>query len=399
MIDMQLMVRDAPRICALLEKRGVDLESMRRAMNWSQVARAKQQELEALQAFANKHQRLVRGSVPEPELLQIKQERARLREEWRRAKREMAEAVGALPNLPHSSTPNGLYETDNVIVAEYPSACCQRVNRDAQERPQKKEPASLSSRIAGAGFEVLCGDSARMLRALANFALQLHTGTFEELCLPALVSEASMFGSGHLPKFANGAYSVEGGHLWLAPTAEVAFCALHRTASLEATRLPARYISYTTCFRREVGGGGNSARFRLHQYHQVELFSVCDPSRGLDELAFMLKSSERALQCLELRYRSVELCCGQLPFSAAKAYKLEVFLPRSNCWIDVSTISLATDFLARRNSIRLIADRRRVLVHTLNASGLACSRVRIALEEHGFTGRAGAIPPALKPYF
>jgi seryl-tRNA synthetase len=234
-----------------------------------------------------------------------------------------------------------------------------------------------------------------MLRALSSLALDLHSPEFVELSLPSLLSERAMFGSGHLPRFKNAAYHIDARDLWLAPTAEVAFSALHQGRTVEISDLPERYIAQLTCFRGEAGGGGVASQFRLHQYEQVELFSLCEPSRSIAELQFLLEKAELALRILELRYRVVEFCSGQLPFSSAKAYKLEIFLPISNRWLGVSTVSLSSDFLARRSGIRLAGVSGNRYVHTLNASALACSRIRLALLEYGYNGKIGSRPKAL----
>lgn len=395
MIDVRFLISDPHEVFSLLGRRGITHENIQRAHDKVLRARAKRRDLESIYAIKNQ---IDKDLAPELQHLQLKQKRLRLRDECENAEHQMEKELQNLPNIPLLSTPDGLHENNNLIVAEHAGNSHTSVYHKVHEGFQNAV-AIPNGQIAGAGFEMLRGNCARMLRALSNFALKLHADNFEELALPAIVSQTSMLGSAHLPKFAEAAFPLEGERLWLAPTAEVAFCALHRSTCLEEACLPVRYISSVPCFRREIGSGGVAARFRLHQYHQVELFSICDPAQSIDELAFMLQSAELALRELGLHFRSTELCCGKLPFSAAKAYKLEVFLPISARWIDVSTISLSTDFLARRSNIRMTKTGRRTLVHTLNASAMACSRVRVALMEYGFAENCATIPSVLMPYY
>lgn len=395
MLDVKYFLGNAEQVEAALLRRGIDGVSVQHARECVDHARAAQRELESMRAQTRD---LERSSDNLGRLQQMKIERKGLREKCKKAELEMSAALAALPNLPHPSTPDGLQEDCDVLVSECLNANFPSFGNTALDSRDKPVDPELAARVTGSGFEVLRGDEARILRALTNFALELNGDEFEELSLPALVSEASMMGSAHLPKFASGAYSIADTALWLAPTAEVAFCALHREARIHVEDLPVRYVAHVPCFRREIGGGGSGSRFRLHQYHQVELFSACDPARSLDELLFILDRAEQALRRLELRYRVIELCSGQLPFSAAKAFKIELFLPRSDQWIDVSTVSLATDFLARRSDLCMKGTSSKVYLHTVNASALACSRVRLALTEYGYGGGSDSIPMALRAY-
>lgn len=392
MIDERLLAGDDDAVEFALLKRGIDLDTIRLARERTRRARAMRRDAESLRAEGN---RMQRGETERDGLVQAKQARRAHQAACERAQADMAAAIDGLPNLPHASVPDGRDEAANVVVAEFTGIVPTNV---AEVLPCGRFDAAESARVAGTGFELLRGSDARMLRALSRFALEINANEFEELSLPALVSTAAMQGSAHLPKFAAGAYAVAGESLWLAPTAEVAFVALLRGARLKRTGLPARHMAHVPCFRREIGSGGITARFRLHQYQQVELFSVCEPERSLDELQFLLECAQRALRRLHLRYRIVELCSACLPFSAAKAYKLEIYFPRSDRWIDVSTVSLATDFLARRSDIRLSGGGG-LHVHTLNASALACTRVRLALLEYGYSSDPGAIPEALLTHY
>jgi seryl-tRNA synthetase len=393
MLDGRRLLNAGVAAAAGLRRRGVESDEIEAVVMRASRVVALRRELEKLRARANRNDRGALG--PSDLARELKAERQSLELDFRMAESAFLEAAELLPNLPDDSAPSGLLDADNRIVDEYAGTL--RVSgSDAQRREFiPTSPLTASASIAGSGFAVLRGESARLQRGLATLALELHGAVFEEVSLPALVSEQAMRASGHLPKFASGAYAVANSALWLTPTAEVAFCALHRGEVIDRSRLPIRYIAQTPCFRREIGSGGTAARHRLHQYHQVELFSLCEPKRGLDELAFLLASAQEALRRLGLRYRVVELCCGQLPFSAAKAYKLEIFLPVSGYWLDVSTVSFAGDFLARRGDIRFADAGQRELVHTINASALACSRILDALVEYGINASFEALESVL----
>lgn len=311
---------------------------------------------------------------------------ARLGESYARLKKALMYELSKLPNLPDPTVPVGRHESEDRLVRQHLCSTLLPAEKGALRLVWLGQGSTRH--IAGAGFELLNGDEARMVRMLATFALDLHSQYFIEVQMPALLSSRAMFGSGHLPRFEKAAYSVEGTDLWLAPTVEVAFCALHSGTKLTHEKLPARYIAHQTCFRKEVGGGGVDSHLRLHQYEQVELFSLCEPSNSRGELEFILDRAELPLRMLKLQYRVIEFCRGQLPFSSEKAYRLEVFFPRSKRWVGVSTVSLAGNFLARRSRISLAPGAGNQLLHTINGSALACSRIRQALLEYGHNQNA-----------
>ena len=235
-------------------------------------------------------------------------------------------------------------------------------------------------------FSVLRGDGARLLRGLVNLALDLHRDRYEEIAPPHLVRTEVISRTGHLTKFDTQAYRVRDDDLWLVPTAEVPLMGLHQGEILPESELPRRYMAYTVCWRREAGAAGKDTRGmqRLHEFHKVELVKLCRPEDGRAELAGLLSDAELALQVLGLPYRVVELCAGDLTFSAAKVYDLEVYSPGVDRWLEVSSVSLVTDFQARRGQIRFRREGGGVeFVHALNGSGLATPRVWAALIEHG----------------
>ena len=259
-----------------------------------------------------------------------------------------------------------------------------------------------AAKLSGPMFSVLRGDGARLLRGLVNLALDLHRHDYEEIAPPHLVRTDVISRTGHLTKFDTQAYRVRDDDLWLVPTAEVPLMGLHQGEILPESELPRRYVAYTVCWRREAGAAGKDTRGmqRLHEFHKVELVKLCRPEDGRAELAGLLSDAELALQVLELPYRVVELCAGDLTFSAAKVYDLEVYSPGVDKWLEVSSVSLVTDFQARRGQIRFRREGGGVeFVHALNGSGLATPRVWAALIEHGQQPDGSVrVPEVLAPY-
>jgi seryl-tRNA synthetase len=258
-----------------------------------------------------------------------------------------------------------------------------------------------AAKLSGSGFSILRGDGARLLRALVSFGLDLHRPTYEELVVPHMVKRTTMVGTGHLPKFADDAYSTTPDDLWLVPTGEVPLTALHRDEILNPEDLPRRYMTYTSCFRREAGSAGKDTRGmqRLHEFHKVELVRLCLAENVEQEFAELLADAERTLLELGLPYRVVDLCTGDLTFSSARIFDLEVYAPGVDKWLEVASVGNFTDFQARRSNIRVRTTAGNRPVFTLNASAMATPRVWAAIIEHGAQpdGRV-KIPAALVPY-
>jgi seryl-tRNA synthetase len=243
-----------------------------------------------------------------------------------------------------------------------------------------------AAKLSGAMFSVLRGDGARLLRSLVSLALDLHRGAYEEVIPPHLVRTEIISRTGHLTKFDTQAYRVRDDDLWLIPTGEVPLMGLHQGEILAEADLPRRYMAYTLCWRREAGAAGKETRGmqRVHEFHKVELVKLCRPEDSDMEFESLVADAEKSLKVLGLPYRVVELCAGDLTFSASKVYDLEVYSPGVGRWLEVSSISLVTDFQSRRGQIRFRREGGGVeLVHALNGSGLATPRVWAALIEHG----------------
>jgi seryl-tRNA synthetase len=313
-----------------------------------------------------------------------------------------------VPNIPHASVPVGKGAADNVEVRRWGSP----PKFDIAPRPHWEigEGAGIldfeaAIKIAGSRFAVYKGLGARLERALANFFLDVHTREhgFTEVLPPFLVNTASLVGVGQLPKFAEDMFHVEGTDLWLTPTSEAELTNLYRDETLEADALPINVCAWTACFRSEAGAAGKDTRGikRQHQFQKVEMFKFTRPEQSYDEHERLVRSAEMLLQKLGLHYRVMLLCTADMGFASAKTYDIEVWLPSTNDFMEISSCSNTEAFQARRSGIRFKppGGKKSEFVHTLNGSGLAVGRTWIALVEN-FQQADGSvvIPEALRPY-
>jgi seryl-tRNA synthetase len=313
-----------------------------------------------------------------------------------------------LPNLPNPTVKVGKSEHDNREVRRWGEPA----NLDFQALNHWDIGESLAildferaAKIAGARFCVYRGAGARLERALINFMLDLHTSEngYLEMLPPALVNRAALVGTGQLPKFEEDLFHLAPGDYFLIPTAEVPLTNLHRGEILEREALPVKYVAYTPCFRSEAGSYGKDVRglIRQHQFNKVEMVKLTEPENSYDELEAMVRNAEEVLQRLELPYRVVELCTGDMGFGAAKTYDLEVWLPGQNTYREISSCSNCEDFQARRANLRYRKERKGkpLFVHTLNGSGLAVGRTLVAvLENYQQKDGSVIVPDALRPY-
>lgn len=320
---------------------------------------------------------------------------------------EFRELMTGVPNLPHTSVPAGGGSGENAEIKRWGTP------REFGFTPKAHwdlgaDLALLdferAAKITGARFVVYKGALARLERALINFMLDTHTAKhgYTEVLPPFLVNSASLFGTGQLPKFAADLFKVEGSDLWLIPTAEVPVTNLFRDETLPAQDLPIRYCAFTSCFRSEAGSYGRDVRgiIRQHQFQKVELVKFTTPEQSYDELESLTADAEAILEALGLPYRRMLLCTGDMGFSSAKTYDLEVWLPGLGEYKEISSCSNFEDFQARRAGIRVkTAGGKSEFVHTLNGSGLAVGRTLVAvLENYQMEDGSIAVPNALRTY-
>ena len=339
----------------------------------------------------------------------IKQQVAALEEQEQGIEIQLREQLLTLPNLPSAEAPEGRDERDNVELKRWGSPRTAAYDgEELEEHWQIAERLGLfeaerSVRIAQSRFVTLLGQGARLERALINFMLDLHSGKgYREVLPPILVNSASLTGSGQLPKFAEESFRCAEDDLWLTPTAEVPVTSLHRDEVIPAEQLPLKYVAYTPCFRREAGSYGRDTRglIRLHQFNKVELYWFCHPDHSAAAHQQITADAEAVLEALELPYRTIELCTGDLGFSASRTYDIEVWLPGAGAYREISSCSVCGDFQARRSSIRFKEGKGTQLLHTLNGSGLAVGRTMAALLETGQQSDGSVrLPQALVPYF
>ena len=331
-----------------------------------------------------------------------------LGETIRVAEASIETAMLELPNLPLDSTPDGLDESANTVVSSWGEPRSYGFTLlahwdigDTLGIIDMERGAKLS----GARFYVLAAAAARLERALISWMLDVHTREhgYTEMALPAMVREQVMLGSGNLPKFGDNLYRDVEEDLWLLPTAEVALTGLHRDEILDPGALPLKYVAQTPCFRREKAAAGRDTRGikRVHQFNKVEMYQLVEPEQGEAALDELVENASDLLRRLELPYRVLSLCAGDMGFQSAKTYDIEVWSPGCEEWLEVSSCSTCTDFQARRSNLRYRpeAGARPQYPHTLNGSGLALPRVIIAVLET-YQREDGSIetPSALRPY-
>lgn len=322
----------------------------------------------------------------------------------------LAEAIqtrlAAIPNIPAADVPEGADEQDNVEVHRWgtPRAFNFEPRDHADFGPALGLDFEGAAAMSGARFAALRGPMARLHRALAQFMLDRQGGDngYTEVNPPLLVRSEALYGTGQLPKFAEDLFQTTDGR-WLIPTAEVSLTNLVREQILPATDLPIRFTALTPCFRSEAGSAGRDTRgyIRQHQFEKVELVAICAPEQADDEHAHMVKSAEGILEALELPYRRVLLCTGDMGFSAVKTFDLEVWLPSQKTYREISSVSQCGDFQARRMNTRFRPEGEKGtrFVHTLNGSGLAVGRTLVAvLENYQQADGSVTIPAALLPY-
>ncbi len=319
---------------------------------------------------------------------------------------ELKTILSRLPNIADKTVPIGRNEADNTKYREWGAK--PGFDFNPKTHFELGEDLGLmnfetASKLSGSRFVLLKNQLSKLERAIANFMLDKHTNEngYIEYNLPFLVKDSALFGTGQLPKFGEDLFTAGENH-WLIPTAEVPLTNMVREEILNQNQLPMRVTSYTPCFRSEAGAAGKDTRgmLRQHQFTKVELVSIVEPQHSQDELERMLESAESILQDLNIHYRIMTLCTGDMGFSASKTYDIEVWLPGENTYREISSCSNCNDFQARRMNTRYKLENKNIFVHTLNGSGLAVGRTLIAiLENYQMKDGNIKIPEVLKKYF
>lgn len=413
MFDIKLVRENPDAVRAGLEKRGgkVDLEPV---LATDAQRRKVLYEMEQLRAEQNRTSGEIakkkRAGEDASDLLasmkDVSERIKRLEEEVRKADEQLHDLMLVIPNMPDESLPVGPDSSANRLERQWGTP----PTFDFQPKDHVEIGEALgildferAAKIAGARFCVSRGPGAQLERALINFMLDIHTREhgYTEILPPFMTNSDSMRGTGQLPKFAADLFKLENTDFWLAPTAEVPVTNIHRDEILEDAKLTINYCAYTPCFRSEAGSYGKDTRgmIRQHQFNKVELVKFTRPEESWNELEKLTNNAERILQLLGLGYQVVTLSTGDLGFSSAKTYDLEVWLPGQNAYREISSCSNFLDFQARRANIRFKRGKKPEFVHTLNGSGLAVGRTAVAiLENYQQADGSVVIPEALRPY-
>lgn len=418
MLDSKLVRTQPQEVAALLAKRGfvLDVEKIGELEAQRKQVQTRTEELQAQRNSRSKSigQAKARGEDIAPLLAEVDQ----LGSDLENSKREL-EAIQAefdsillnIPNIPHESVPQGADENENLEVRRWgtPKAFDFAV-KDHVELGENLAGMSFetAAKLSGARFVVLRGAIARLHRALAQFMLNLHTGEhgYEEAYTPYLVQASALQGTGQLPKFEEDLFRLDRedqASLYLIPTAEVTLTNTVADSILEAKQLPIKLVAHSPCFRSEAGASGRDTRgmIRQHQFDKVEMVQVVEPSKSFEALESLTNNAERVLQLLQLPYRVMALCTGDMGFGASKTYDLEVWVPSQDKYREISSCSNCGDFQARRMQARYRNPEtgKTELVHTLNGSGLAVGRALVAvLENYQQADGSIVVPEVLRPY-
>jgi seryl-tRNA synthetase len=424
MIDIRALREDPEGVKAALARRGVEATEVdavlaadgdhREARTRFETLRAEVKELSRQVGQAKKSGDDTRAEELRAQSLRVGEDERAASEAADVAAERVRTGLLYLPNIPAEDAPDGTGDGDNVEVRRWWPG--QDLGRPEPERLEHQQvphweigealqllDMERGARLAGSMFPLYRGAGARLLRALTAFAIDRHSPEYEEIRPPTVVLTDTMTSTGHLPKFADDAYHVERDDLWLIPTAEVPLTSMHRGEILEESQLPLRFTASTACYRREAGSAGRDTRglLRVHEFDKVELFAYCTPEGALDAQADILRRAESMLQELELPYRVLDLCTGDLGGSSARTFDLEAYAPGVDRWLEVSSVSWFRDYQARRANVRYrpAGGGPTQLVHTVNGSALAWPRIWAALVESGRQDDGTVmLPEALAPY-
>lgn len=416
MLDVKILRNEYERVAEALTKRNANLELISGFPALDEKRRELLQESEQLKNRRNVvsgevAKRKKSGEPAEELIVEMREVGDRIKaldEEVRELEARIEELTLAIPNIPHTSVTVGASEEENV-----------EIRRWSEPRAFDFEPKAhwevadglgildfeAAAKVTGSRFVFYKGLGARLERALISFMMDLHSNDhgYEEMLPPYIVNRDSLYGTGQLPKFEEDLFKLKDSEYYLIPTAEVPVTNYHRDEIIPTENLPHKYVAYSSCFRSEAGSAGRDTRglIRQHQFNKVELIKLVHPDTSYEELEKLTQNAERVLQLLQLPYRVLELCTGDLGFTAAKTYDLEVWLPESGTYREISSCSNVEDFQARRANIRFRreAKAKPEFVHTLNGSGLAVGRtVAAILENYQLEDGRVQVPEVLRPY-
>ena len=415
MIDIKKLRDEFDKTAAELARRGVERETLLKAKGLDEKRRALVAETETLKAKRNAASKEIGKIAKEGgDIAAAKEEMRKVGDRIAEIDRELAqvevdlrETLLMIPNIPAPEIPTGMDSEANVVVRHV----------GAWKDPDFKIPTHIEIgeklgifdfprgvKLTGTGFPIILGQGAKLQRALIQYMLDLHCTKqgYTEMLPPFVVNSDSMTGTGQLPKFAEDLYHCQIDDFWLIPTAEVPVTNYYRDDILAAKDLPIKLTAYTPCFRREAGSAGKMTRgmLRVHQFDKVEMVNFVHPDTSFQQLEILVKEAEDVLTGLGLHFRVLQLCSGDMGFSAAKCYDLELWAPGEQQWLEVSSCSCFTDYQARRLNCRFKdTDGKTKLVHTLNGSGVALPRLMVALlEQHLNADGSVTIPEVLRPY-
>ncbi len=415
MLDLKFVRENVDRVEQMLKDRQMDMdlqpllkldEERRRILG--QVEELKHRRNVASDEISRLKKEKLDASARIEEMREVSQEIKTLDQQLGAIEQQFKDFLLVIPNMPHQSVPVGKDEKDNPVAKLWGNPPI----LDFQPKPHWEIGENLgildferAAKMTGARFTLYWGMGAALERALISFMIDVHTQRhgYTEVLPPFMVNGASLMGTGQLPKFKEDLFKLEGRDYYLVPTAEVPLTNIHAGEILEEEDLPKFYTAYTPCFRSEAGSYGKDTRglIRQHQFNKVELVKLVKPETSYDELESLLLNAETILQELGLHYRVVTLCTGDMGFSSAKTYDIEVWLPGQDTYREISSCSNFEDFQARRANIRFRrkGQSKTDLVHTLNGSGLAVGRTLLAiLENYQQEDGSVVIPPALRPY-
>ncbi|WP_124726264.1 serine--tRNA ligase [Staphylospora marina] len=415
MLDVKVLRADLEAVRRRLATRGGEADPLAR---WEELDVRRRELIRQTEELKNRRnvvskeiaEKKKRKEDAESLILEMREVGERIKsldEELRGVDEQVEQLLLTVPNLPHESVPVGASEEDNVEVRRWGEPVRPAHAKNHWEIAEELGILDFerAAKVAGARFVFYKGAGARLERALINFMLDLHTGEhgYTEMIPPFIVNRKAMTGTGQLPKFEEDTFKLEGADWFLVPTSEVPLTNYHADEILAAEDLPKYYTAYSGCFRSEAGSAGRDTRglIRLHQFNKVEMVKITLPEQSYDELEKMTANAERVLQLLGLPYRVQLLCTGDMGFSAAKTYDLEVWLPGANTYREISSCSNCEDFQARRAGIRFRRHPKAKpeFAHTLNGSGLAVGRTVAAILENGLQEDGSVrIPDVLVPY-